>query len=894
MAISVDKSLVLFIVSCLIPPVVLLAFLQNSTLQWNIIQSTLFSVGAGILTFKLIPTIADLTSQAGLTGMDLNKKGDSKYSGKKIPESLGICTSVVFLVCVIVFQLFQWFSFPQSIQLSEYNAALMSICFMILLGFSDDVLNLRWRYKLILPLFASLPLLVAYAGGTSVVVPDIRFPIELRAYFGKIFDLGVFYHVYLIMLAIFCTNSINILAGINGLEVGQSIVIAASIIVHNIVELTLHTTLYKTQVASDIITTVTTVPASSPHLLSIFLMIPFLFTTISLLCYNWYPSRVFVGDTFTYFSGMCFAVVAILCHFGKTLLLFFIPQILNFLYSCPQLFGLIECPRHRVPRFNPQTGKMEAIPTNLTLLNLFLLIFGPMTEKQLVSSRLLPSIKTPSITTSRSYSNNNSIYDYEYDISERVSNGQRNPQFFHQIYEKHRDIANKKFTNEETMSAIRKNSLFTWNPSEAAANGALVMTGGDGVFFYDDKGKKYIDFNSQAMCSNLGHTVPKEVIDAINNQLKSVAYCYPCGLVTETKAKLSMLLADILPGDLDYLYYTSGGAESNETAIRMARLFTGKHKILSRYRSYHGSTLGAIGLTGDPRRWSSEPASTSGVVHFMDPFPLNFQWGRNQEQITEKALAYLREVIEYEGPQNIAAIFLESITGTNGILIPPRGYLEGVRKICNQHSILMVCDEVMNGFGRTGTMFGFENSSPMVVPDIVTMAKGINGAFLPLGAVACRSHIGEYFKTHGIGIGSTYNSHPVALASAYGSLQYFLKNNVLDNVRKMAPILRNHLFELKKKHRCIKNVRSIGLFGIIELQQNAKGDPFVPYNGPPHPVMTELKKNLINNGLYTLVRWSSFFTNPPLIISKEELDYGFNIIDRCLDKIDPLVESNEF
>eukprot|EP01133_Synstelium_polycarpum_P004354 gene4354-5084_t len=376
---AIDRSLVVFVLSCLAPPALLWAMLPSVSLQWIIVQSTVFSVCAGFFTYRLIPSVAELTSAAGLEGTDLNKRSDPKFAGKKIPESLGIASSVVFLLCVILFQLFQWFSFPETaIQLSEYNAALTSICFMILLGFGDDVLNLRWRYKLVLPMFASLPLLVAYAGGTSVVVPHITFPIDLRHYLGNVCDLGILYHIYLLMLAIFCTNSINILAGINGLEVGQSVVIATAIIMHNLIELKI----YYGPTAASTVFNAALLPVS-PHLLSLVLMVPFLFTTIALLVFNWYPSQVFVGDTYTYFAGMCFAVAAILCHFSKTLLLFFIPQILNFLYSVPQLFGLIPCPRHRVPKHNPETGKMEAIPTNLTLLNLFLMIFGPMTEKQL-------------------------------------------------------------------------------------------------------------------------------------------------------------------------------------------------------------------------------------------------------------------------------------------------------------------------------------------------------------------------------------------------------------------------------------------------------------------------------------------------------------------------------
>ncbi|KYQ91735.1 aminotransferase class-III [Tieghemostelium lacteum] len=455
---------------------------------------------------------------------------------------------------------------------------------------------------------------------------------------------------------------------------------------------------------------------------------------------------------------------------------------------------------------------------------------------------------------------------------------------YNEIYQKHKLISEKKFDSAEIMAGIRNNTLFSWNPSEVAANKALIMEQGDGVYFYDTNGKKYIDFNSQAMCSNLGHTVPEEVLKAVDQQLRTAAYAYPCSIVTPVKAKLSMLLADLLPGDLNYFYYTSGGAESNETAMRMARLFTGRHKILARYRSYHGATLGAMTLTGDPRRWNSEPGA-SGVVHFMDPYPLSFKWGENEEEITKASLQYLREVISYEGGKNIAAIFIESVTGTNGILRPPKGYLEGLRKICDENGILMVCDEVMNGFGRTGEMFGFQNSDG-VIPDIVTMAKGINGAFLPLGAVACRDHIAQHFKKNPIGIGSTYNSHPVTLASAYASLQYMLKNNVLGNVKAMEPVLKECLADLQKRHPTVKGFRAMGLFGTVELQKNSKGDPFIPYNGPPHPAITQLQEEFVKSGIYTLFRWSSFFTNPPLIINEKELRTTFATIDKLLLNLD--------
>eukprot|EP00026_Physarum_polycephalum_P010711 Phypoly_transcript_10886.p1 GENE.Phypoly_transcript_10886~~Phypoly_transcript_10886.p1 ORF type:complete len:392 (+),score=43.03 Phypoly_transcript_10886:127-1176(+) len=326
-----------------------------------IVPCIILSIGAFITALKLIPSVGVMTAAAGLSGKDLNKK-----DGKIIPEGLGIVTGTVFLVFVILFQVFQSFQVHTE-SLSEYNAALTSICFMLLLGFSDDVLNLRWRYKLVLPAVATLPLLVAYAGGTTVVVP-----IPLRFILGKVFELGVLYKLYLLFLAIFCTNSINILAGINGLEVGQSFVIACAVITHNLVEISLQAT-----------------PTSGAnHTFSLFFMIPFIATTTALWCYNWFPSRVFVGDTFTYFSGMCFAVVAILCHFSKTLLLFFIPQIFNFVYSLPQLFHLVPCPRHRIPKYDDRLGKLVPTP-NYTILNLLLTVFGPMTERQLCITMIL-------------------------------------------------------------------------------------------------------------------------------------------------------------------------------------------------------------------------------------------------------------------------------------------------------------------------------------------------------------------------------------------------------------------------------------------------------------------------------------------------------------------------
>eukprot|EP00736_Rhodelphis_marinus_P004507 Rmarinus@m.28169 len=328
----------------------------------QVFQCVILAVLGYACTVKLIPAVKELTLKAGLKGRDINKKG-TKAGEKDVPESLGIVSGSVYLICLILFQLFR--SFDQFETVILYNAALSSICFMIFLGFADDVLNLRWRYKMICPTVATLPLLVAYTGSTTVLVPKF-----LATWLGHALDLGILYQLYMSLLAVFCTNSINIFAGINGLEAGQSLVIACFVLVHNLL-----------QFDEDEVT-------RNAHLFSTFLVVPFIAVTLGLLKYNWYPSEVFVGDTYCYFAGMTFAVAGILGHFSEMLLLFFIPQLINFVYSIPQLLWL-PCPRHRLPKYNQKTGKLEGVPSHLNLVNLTLLVMGPMTEKDLCTTLLL-------------------------------------------------------------------------------------------------------------------------------------------------------------------------------------------------------------------------------------------------------------------------------------------------------------------------------------------------------------------------------------------------------------------------------------------------------------------------------------------------------------------------
>ncbi|KAJ3700518.1 hypothetical protein LUZ61_004223 [Rhynchospora tenuis] len=361
-------GLMLSILALFLVPFIYFLFVRYPTeidLRLSILVCIAISLCGFVATVLLVPVAARYLLRRNLFGRDINKKGTPRGAAK-VPEALGIVTGIVFLVVAILVQLavsfLQYNLTADSDWLVEYNAALACICFMILLGFVDDVLDVPWSVKLVLPFFSALPLVMAYAGHTSIIIPKPLVP-----YVGlSVLDLGLIYKVYMIMLVIFCTNSINIHAGINGLEVGQTVVISSAILIFNLMQIGASTDLdYK-----------------QAHVFSIYIMLPLLTTSLGLLAFNWYPSSVFVGDTYTYFAGMAIAVVGILGHFSETLLLFFLPQVLNFLYSCPQLFGIVPCPRHRLPRFDPQTGLLIGT-SDMNFVNLFLRLFGQCTEKTL-------------------------------------------------------------------------------------------------------------------------------------------------------------------------------------------------------------------------------------------------------------------------------------------------------------------------------------------------------------------------------------------------------------------------------------------------------------------------------------------------------------------------------
>lgn len=424
-----------------------------------------------------------------------------------------------------------------------------------------------------------------------------------------------------------------------------------------------------------------------------------------------------------------------------------------------------------------------------------------------------------------------------------------------------------------------EHTLFSW-----AATGSVVplpIERADGIFMYEPGGKRYYDFNSQLMSVNIGHNHPK-VIAAMKAQLdKQLIYTYP-GTATEPRAELSAKMAKLVPGDINTFFYTLGGAEANENAIKAARLYTGRHKILSRYRSYHGGTNATMQMTGDPRRWASEPGAP-GFIRVMDPIPYNFSFGATDEEKTANNLTYLEEVIQYEGPQNIAAMFIETVIGTNGILPPPKGYLKGLRALLDKYGILLVCDEVMAGWGRTGKLFAFEHGD--IVPDIVTMAKGLTSSYFPLGAMGVSDKIAQHFRDNVFWGGLTYNCHALGMATASAVIDVLIEEGMVENSAKMGEVMSKEMARLKAKHPSVREGRNIGLFGIIDVQKNSSGERIAPYNGS-HPAMAELAAFFKQEGLFTFVRWGSFMCNPPLCITEAQLLECFEIIDRGLEITD--------
>ena len=437
--------------------------------------------------------------------------------------------------------------------------------------------------------------------------------------------------------------------------------------------------------------------------------------------------------------------------------------------------------------------------------------------------------------------------------------------------------------SREIIELCKRHTITSWSAQGKVA--PIAVDHAQGIYFWDPEGKRYIDFNSQLMCVNAGHNHPK-IVAAIKAQADKLLFVYP-GCATEPRARLGKLLADITPESIHTFFFTNGGAEANEAAIKTVRLVTGRHKILSRYRSYHGATAGVMQLTGDPRRWATEPGAP-GFVRVMDPVPYRYSFGATDEEQTRNNLTYLSEIIDYEGPQNIAAMFIEPIVGSNGIQPPPRGYLKGLRALLDEHGILLVCDEVMAGFGRTGKMFSFQHGD--IVPDVMTMAKGLTSAAIPLGAMGMSDRIAAHFRDNVFWSGLTYSSHPMGIAAALAALEVLRDEKLVENAARMEAVMRKHMAALKDKHRSVRAYRATGLFGALDFQKNAAGESLGGYNAT-HEAIGRLLAALRDKGLFTLAHWNTLWCNPPLCITEAQLDEAFGIIDEGLAVTDAVFES---
>lgn len=414
----------------------------------------------------------------------------------------------------------------------------------------------------------------------------------------------------------------------------------------------------------------------------------------------------------------------------------------------------------------------------------------------------------------------------------------------------------------------------------------LNVVSGEGSTFVDDAGKSYLDFSSQLVNLNLGHQHPR-LIQAIKDQADTLCTIQPA-FKNDTRSELADLIAEAAPGDLNYVFFTNGGAEAVENAVRMARGFTGRKKVMSSYRSYHGSTSTAIALTGEPRRWANEPVEAS-AVHFFAPYTYRSPfYAENEEQECERALEHLEQQIILEGAHTIAAIILETVVGTNGVIVPPKGYLPGVRKLCDKYGIVYIADEVMVGFGRTGTMFAVENFD--VVPDLITFAKGVNSGYIPLGGVIISEKIRNAYATTPYNGGLTYSGHPMGCAVGVETFKVFEEEKILERTKDLGErIVKPRLEEIKEKYSIVGEVRGLGLFWGIELVKDKETrKPFVPFNasGDDAAPMMQIAAHCKANGVWPFIHFNRMHVAPPLVITEEDLIRGLDVYEAAIAEMD--------
>jgi len=430
--------------------------------------------------------------------------------------------------------------------------------------------------------------------------------------------------------------------------------------------------------------------------------------------------------------------------------------------------------------------------------------------------------------------------------------------------------------------------LYPWQVQKGL--NPTVAVSAKGNYFFDANGKKYLDFTSQFVFSNFGHADDRMVKAIAEQAAKLETMASP--FATEPKARLAKLLAEITPGDIQYSYFSTSGAEANEGALKLARMATGKQKIIARYRSYHGSTMGAMALSNDYRNWACEPSIPS-VIHCLDPYCYRCPFGATYPNCDLICAKHVEDIIRFEGQNRVAAFISETIVGANGIVVPPDGYWQKVREICDKYGILLMVDEVMVGFGRTGKWFAIEHYN--VVPDVITMAKGINGGYVPLGATCMRPHVALKFQDSQWVHGHTYSGHTLAMAAGVAAIEIYKADGLIQRAAEMGQYLMDKALELQDKHPCIGDVRGKGLFVGLELVKSRKTrepihEPL--WEGPRQPTAKmKLLAKMLEDGVYCLPGQTSvIMLCPPLTINKDEIDFAIDVIDRALPIVDAEVE----
>ena len=436
-------------------------------------------------------------------------------------------------------------------------------------------------------------------------------------------------------------------------------------------------------------------------------------------------------------------------------------------------------------------------------------------------------------------------------------------------------------TGQEITNTLKEYNLQSWSKQKGL--NPIPVERAEGIYFWDYDGNRYTDMSAQLVNMNVGFG-NRAIAAAIKEQVDQFCYVAP-SYGAESRAKLAKKIIELMPDHMGKVFFTNAGAEANENAVKMARMFTGRTKVFSRYRSYHGSSFGAGNLTGEPRRYPLEPG-IPGFIKFFDPYlyreAIDFE---TEEAATGYYLTKLREQIVYEGPASIAAIVIETVTGSNGVIIPPKGYLPGMRAICDEFGIMMICDEVMAGWGRTGKMFAFENFG--VKPDIVTFAKGVTCGYVPLGGVVVSKKIAAYFDDNLLSCGLTYSGHPLACAAGVACINYYEEVGILNHVEKVGRLLGELLEELKAAHPCVGDVRYIGLFSAVELvKDKATKEPLVPYGKDPEGIMGKIIGKLKEKRFMTYSHENMILVTPPLIITRDQLVEELVKLDEVLTLVD--------